>query len=91
MGTWKKEIDLIDLFEAYEEEEDPTVFAIGVSGRLGEFIQKNQRFLESEGIRDNLEELAEQFLYDSDASEVDGHLFDLFELADSARIWVATF
>ena len=91
MGTWKKEIDLIDLFEAYEEEEDATVFAIGVSGRLGQFIKANANFLEAQGIKDDLEELAEQFSYDSDASEVDGHLFDLFELADSARIWVATF
>lgn len=91
MGKWKRTLNLIDLYEAYDEEEDPLVFALGISARIKEFIKKNLGFVNAEGIKDELEELSEQFFYDTEVEEVDGHLSDLFNLADSYRIWVATF
>lgn len=91
MATWNKEIDFTDLMDAYEQTEDALTFAKRASTRIQLFIENNQSWADRLGLTENLEEIAESFSYADDTAEIDYIMADLYDLADTARIWVKTF
>ena len=91
MATWNKEIDFTDLMDAYEQTEDALTFAKRASTRIQLFIENNQSWADRIGLTENLEEIAESFSYADDTAEIDYIMADLYDLADTARIWVKTF
>lgn len=91
MATWNKEIDFTDLMDAYEQTEDALTFAKRASTRIQLFIENNQSWADRIGLTENLEEIAESLSYADDTAEIDYILADLYDLADTARIWVKTF
>ena len=91
MSKWLIELDLVDAIETYQEDKNAQQFAIETSKRIIAFVESNQAWVNREYIGDELEDLAQTFAFDETIEEVNGHLNDLYELADSARIWVKTF
>jgi hypothetical protein len=91
MATWKKTLDLTDIAQRYEETENAQAYATGVSLRIEAFIKSNEKWLEREQIKEDLEELSKQFLYDETEDEINDHLSELYDIADWNHIWIATF
>ena len=58
----------------------------------GRFNSDFERGSISNGITDDLEEIAEGLIsYSDDKSEIDYLLENLYDLADNSRIWIKTF
>jgi hypothetical protein len=91
MANWKQTLDITDLMETFEQNEDAQDFAKKTSARITQFIEVNQSWTDRQSITDDLQDIAEGLSYADDTAEVDYLLVDLYDLADSARIWVKTF
>jgi hypothetical protein len=91
MANWKQTLDITDLMESFEQNEDAQDFAKKTSARITQFIEVNQSWTDRQSITDDLQDIAEGLSYADDTAEVDYLLVDLYDLADSARIWVKTF
>jgi hypothetical protein len=91
MANWKQTLDITDLMESFEQNEDAQDFAKKTSARITQFIEANQSWTDRQSITDDLQDIAEGLSYADDTAEVDYLLVDLYDLADSARIWVKTF
>jgi len=91
MANWKQEIDFTDLMDDFEVTEDAQAFAKRASIRITKFIEDYQSWSDRIGVTDDLEQIAEGLSGADDKEEIDYLLADLYDLADSARIWVKTF
>jgi hypothetical protein len=91
MANWKQTLDITDLMETFEQNEDAQDFAKKTSARITQFIKVHQSWTDRQSITDDLQDIAEGLSYADDTAEVDYLLVDLYDLADSARIWVKTF
>jgi hypothetical protein len=91
MANWKQTLDITDLMESFEQNEDAQDFAKKTSARITQFIEVHQSWTDRQSITDDLQDIAEGLSYADDTAEVDYLLVDLYDLADSARIWVKTF
>jgi hypothetical protein len=91
MANWKQTLDITDLMESFEQNENAQDFAKKTSARITQFIEVNQSWTDRQSITDDLQDIAEGLSYADDTAEVDYLLVDLYDLADSARIWVKTF
>jgi hypothetical protein len=91
MANWKQTLDITDLMETFEQNEDAQDFAKKTSARITQFIEVHQSWTDRQSITDDLQDIAEGLSYADDTAEVDYLLVDLYDLADSARIWVKTF
>jgi hypothetical protein len=91
MANWKQTLDITDLMETFEQKEDAQDFAKKTSARITQFIEVHQSWTDRQSITDDLQDIAEGLSYADDTAEVDYLLVDLYDLADSARIWVKTF